>query len=125
MHVIGNKDQVPLREVPIEGSKEAYIQWLIDKDKGSSRYAVRRFLIRPSGRIALHLHDYEEAVYILRGSCTVCSGDERIRMKQGDYIYISGGEPHAFINDGYEELEFLCVIPYVKDMTIKTVEGDC
>jgi quercetin dioxygenase-like cupin family protein len=124
-YYFGNKDQVKQEEVKVKGSKGAYIQWLVTKDVGSSRYAVRRFTVKPGGLIAHHIHKYEEAVYIISGSTEVCVGREKRSMKRGDFVFIKGDVPHSFMNRGEEDLEFICVIPYIEDMSITPLDWQC
>ena len=120
---LSNVQEVKKQEVPIKGSKDAYIQWLVTKDQGAE-YAVRRFTLKPHGIIPMHIHKYQETVIIVKGKCKVCVADKVYEMKEGDYIFINSNVKHAFIN-GDEDLEFFCIINYTDDMSIKTLNEDC
>jgi quercetin dioxygenase-like cupin family protein len=119
----GKQEDVPKQEVKITGSRGAYIQWLVTKDTGSPRYALRRFLIEPSGVIAYHKHKYEETVYVLKGFAEVRVENERRKISSGEFVFIDQNVPHSIKNVGNSELEFLCVIPYVEDMSITPLGG--
>ncbi|WP_420809446.1 cupin domain-containing protein [Acidianus sulfidivorans] len=120
---LSNIKDVKKEEVPIKGSKGAYIQWLITKDKGAE-YAVRKFSLLPNGIIPMHIHKYQETVIITKGKCKVCVGDITYEMKEGDYIFIDSNIKHAFINYN-NDLEFFCVINYTDDMSIHTLDEEC
>ncbi|BCU66790.1 cupin [Sulfolobales archaeon HS-7] len=119
------QEEVKLEQVQVPGSRDAFIQWLATRERGSTRYAVRKFTVKPDGIIAMHKHPYEEAVYVINGEAKVCVGERKEDIRQGELIYISGGEPHSFFNHSKNELEFICIIPYIEDMTITPVSGDC
>lgn len=118
-------EDVEAQPVNVEGSYGAFIQWLTTDKHGSTKYALRRFTIRPGGRIAMHRHKYEETVYVLSGRGVVCAGEAKRSVGPGEYVYIAGGVPHALENPGGEDFVFLCIIPYVDDMRIERVERAC
>ncbi|ARM75639.1 cupin domain-containing protein [Acidianus manzaensis] len=120
---LSNIQEVEKQEVPIKGSKGAFIQWLITKDKGAS-YAVRKFSVLPNGIIPMHIHKYQETVVITKGKCKVCVSDKIYEMQEGDYIFIDGNVKHAFINYN-ENLEFFCIINYAEDMSIQVLDDEC
>lgn len=122
-YYLSNISQVKKDQVPIKGSKGAYIQWLVTKDNGA-HYAVRKFTLDPKGIIPMHVHKYQETVVITKGKCKVCVADKVYELKEGDFIFIDGNVKHAFVN--YEEpLEFFCIIDYPDDMSIKTLDEKC
>ncbi len=107
------------------GTRGFRIQWLITKENGSSKYAVRRFTVEPGGRMPLHKHKYTEAVVILRGALRVrINEEERVLGGPGDFFFTGGpgGEPHSIENAGRDEAEFICTISYEDDMSITVLE---
>jgi quercetin dioxygenase-like cupin family protein len=79
---VGNVSNVPQQDVSslLKGTRGFYVQWLVTRDNGSFKYAVRRFVVKPNGYMPLHNHKYTEAA------------------------------------------EFICVISYEDDMTLKPLE---
>jgi uncharacterized cupin superfamily protein len=53
----------------------------------------------------------EEALYVIRGSGTARIGDQRVPVREGDWVSFPVGPEHAhqMINDGAEPLVYLCV----------------
>ena len=122
-YYLSNVSAVNKSEVPIKGSKGAYIQWLVTKDHGA-HYAVRKFTLEPHGIIPMHIHKYQETVIITKGRCKVCVADKVYELKEGDFIFIDSNVKHAFINLD-SPLEFFCIIDYTDDMSIKTLDEQC
>ncbi len=58
-----------------------------------------------------HVHHYEdECVYILEGEAEATIGNEKHRVKSGDFIgYRAGGEAHQLRNTGRETLKCIVV----------------
>lgn len=53
------------------------------------------------GGPALHIHqDQDETMYILEGEYLFQVGDEKVKLKMGDSIFIPRGTPHAFVHLG-------------------------
>ncbi len=58
-----------------------------------------------------HLHYFEdECVYVLAGTATAFIGDEKLAIKEGDFIgYRKGGLSHSIKNTGNETLRCIVV----------------
>jgi mannose-6-phosphate isomerase-like protein (cupin superfamily) len=55
-----------------------------------------------------HLHDdHEEVYYIINGTGMIKMGNEEVRFRDGDIIYIPENTVHSIINDGEEMVDFL------------------
>jgi mannose-6-phosphate isomerase-like protein (cupin superfamily) len=68
-----------------------------------------------------HFHrQTEEIYYLLSGSGQMRIGQQERRVGPGDAVAIPPGEVHQIVNDGSEELRFLCCCapPYEHDDTI-------
>ncbi|QKR00678.1 cupin domain-containing protein [Metallosphaera tengchongensis] len=122
-YYISNVSKVEKKEVQINGSRGAYIQWLVTKDHGAN-YAVRKFTLEPKGVIPMHVHKYQETVVITKGECKVCVGDQSRVLKEGDFIFIDSDVKHAIVN-GESKLEFFCIIDLPEDMSIKALGEGC
>lgn len=97
-------------DVPV---RDTTIQWLITRERdGAPNFAMRRFVIRPSGSIGLHDHWYEHEIFILSGEGVMFGEDgvEHHITKDG-FVFVPGHEPHGYRNDGHGDLVFLCLIP--------------
>ncbi|WP_338598402.1 cupin domain-containing protein [Sulfolobus tengchongensis] len=123
-YYVSNISEVKKEPVQVKGSKGAYIQWLITREKGA-HYAVRKFTLEPNGIIPMHLHKYQETVVIVKGKCKVCVANNSYELKEGDYIFIDGGVKHSIINDNNDQLEFFCIIDYTDDMSIQAIDEKC
>jgi len=122
--IVGNINKVPMEDVSklLKGTKNFYIQWLITKEHGSTKYAVRRFIVKPGGVMPLHNHKYTEAVIILKGRLKVRTNREAYELGPGDFFFTAAFEPHALENIGNDDAEFICVISYEDDMTLRALE---
>jgi len=101
------------------------LRWLVSRHDGAPNFELRKFTIRPGGRIPRHMHpDIEHEQYVLRGKMAIGIGDEVFEVKEGDAVYIPAGTPHWYANDGDEDVEFICVIPK-KDNYETVYSGEC
>jgi quercetin dioxygenase-like cupin family protein len=100
-------------EIPKEKDvKDTTIRWLIAKNDGAERFAMRLFEMRPGGHSPLHQHDWEHEVFIVKGSGALRDTSSSHPFEQGDVIFVKPMEWHQFVNTGKDVLQFLCIIPY-------------
>jgi len=108
-------DNVPLEEASMHGAEvnDTYIQWLITKDKqGAPNFAMRRFVLKPGAYVELHQHWNEHEIYIISGEGVVTSPDNKEKVvKEGNFIFVPGDEPHGYRNDTKDDFVFLCMVP--------------
>lgn len=96
--------------------KDVFVRWLIDKNDGAKNFAMRRFEIKPDGKVPLHNHPQDHEIYILAGKGLFYNDSyQEEEVKPGDIIYIPPNEKHGINNVGSENLVFLCLIPYLKE----------
>jgi quercetin dioxygenase-like cupin family protein len=100
-------------EVTMYGSTNTTIQWLVTKEDGAPRFALRRFVVKSEGVIPLHDHLIEHEIFILSGCGTVFTENETYEVSSGDVLFIPPEEPHGYKCEGNEPLVFLCIIPYL------------
>ena len=97
--------------VEIEGAKDVEIRWLISKDDGAEKFAMRMFEIKSGGFTPLHSHPHEHEVFVLEGEGVfVCEGEE-YELGKEYVIFVPGDKEHQFKNTGDSVLRFLCLIP--------------
>ncbi len=85
-------------------------QVLIGSDEAPN-FAMRRFVMEPGGGMPRHTNQVEHEQYVLRGRATIGIGDEEVRVRQDDVVYIPAGVPHWYRAEGDEPFEFICVVP--------------
>ncbi len=106
------KRSATVAEEPVERAEATFIQWLIDRRDGAPNFELRKFRIRPGGRIPPHTHpEIEHIQYVLKGKYRVRLGEKEVIVSAGDALLIPAGTVHAYYNDGNEDAEFLCIIP--------------
>jgi|GEM_PF-199494 Uncharacterized conserved protein, contains double-stranded beta-helix domain len=109
----------------VRGAINTYIQWLVRKEHGNEKYAVRRFIIKPKGMIPSHKHKNTETLVILKGKGKVCVNNQIREVQSGDFVFINSNIPHALENEYDEDFEFICIISYEDDMSIQLLESIC
>jgi len=105
--VVKRFDEVLEEKVEMEGSKDAFIRWLI---KGPN-FALRYFRIKKGGYSPRHSHPYEHEVFVLNGKGRVFIDGNEKNFEKNYFIYVPPDKEHQFLNIGEEDLEFLCIIP--------------
>jgi len=87
---------------------------VIAEKEGAPNFVMRVFEIEPGGNTPLHTHDWEHEVFILSGTAIVVGPEGEHEVKNGDVIFVPGGEEHQFRNESGESMEFICLIPMKK-----------
>ena len=107
--------EVAEEKVTLAHSVGVTIRWLLSKQDGAQRFAMRRFVIQPGGRIGLHSHPEEHEIYVLSGAARIFddAGFETVAVS-GDAVFVSPHERHGYENAGSEPFVFLCVIPLLE-----------
>jgi quercetin dioxygenase-like cupin family protein len=106
---------VKTEPVTAHGSTGTTIQWLISKEQGAPRYAMRLFTLEPGAVIGMHGHPEEHEIFILEGECDLIAEDgTRTKVVATDAIYMPPEEKHGYENIGSKTLKFICVIPLLK-----------
>jgi quercetin dioxygenase-like cupin family protein len=70
---------------------------------------LRIFEVQPGTDNPLHTHAYSHDLFVIRGTGLVRLEDREQRVGEGDVVFITSYEPHAFVNDSDEALQFLCM----------------
>lgn len=110
--LVRSVNSVKKESVTNYGSIGTTIQWLISKEQGAPRFAMRLFTLEQKAIIGIHSHPEEHEIFIINGECDLIAEDgTRTVVKTNEVIYMPPGEPHGYENVGSEELRFICVIP--------------
>lgn len=78
----------------------------------SPRTSAAKFLttslveLQPDGEQRVHSHDPEQVYYLLEGTGLMTLGEETVRVKAGDCVFIPSGVPHGLKNDGPAPLRY-------------------
>lgn len=110
------KEEGEVKAQPVDNAVGTEIEWLIDRHDGAPNFELRRFKIKPGGRILKHYHpDIEHEQYVLKGNYEVGIGEKVYHVKAGDSLFIPSATVHWYNNNGTESAEFLCIIPKKDD----------
>ena len=102
--------QAPAQAVQEEGAGGVCIQWLLDSTKGAPHFALRRFVLEPSGHTPWHQHPWEHEIYVLRGGGVVVTEEGETALEADQAVLVCPDEWHNFCA-GEEGLEMLCLVP--------------
>ena len=107
------KNVLDVKKEPVieKGVDKVTKQVLLGPDDGTPNFTMRCFIVGPGGFTFYHTHDYEHEVYILAGEGIVRTKDAELKIKKDMAILVIPNEVHQFINNGNEDLVFLCIIP--------------
>lgn len=99
---------VRLADQPAQPTADRWYRVLIDDEVGSTQ--VTQFVGSiPPGRAPDHFHNYEEVLFILRGSGRLWAGESNTPISAGSCVYLPKGQVHCVENTGAGELCLLGV----------------
>jgi uncharacterized cupin superfamily protein len=106
-----HRDEV--EPMPMAKGKHKMLLRRLGAPAGAQMLGANLTEVEPGGiSFPFHYHcATEEGLYVLRGSGIARIGNERVRVREGDWISFPVGpeHPHQMINDGSEPLVYLCV----------------
>lgn len=113
--IVKNQKEFEQEELNKINSNGTHIQWLIKGDVAPN-FVMRRYEIKPNGKIGLHGHPEEHEIYVLEGEGEVFSEKgESALVSRDDVLYIPPNEKHGYNNhDNNESFVFLSIIPIFK-----------
>jgi len=71
---------------------------LVRLGQAQTHFDVRYIELPPRGVASAHSHDWEQATYVLNGSCRITADNEEILLEAGDFVFFEGGVHHEFVN---------------------------
>lgn len=99
---------VRLADRPALPTADRWYRVLVDDQVGSAQ--VTQFVGSiPPGRAPDHFHNYEEVLFILRGSGRMWAGEKHTPIAEGSCVYLPRGQVHCVENTGDHELRLLGV----------------
>ncbi len=97
-----------------QGVNGVTMRRVIAEKEGAPNFVMRVFEVESGGNTPLHSHDWEHEVFILSGCGTVVDESGEHEVKNGDVVFVPGGEKHQFKNTTDKPWEFICLIPMRK-----------
>jgi quercetin dioxygenase-like cupin family protein len=83
------------------GRSEGFGFWsVVDEDGGAVHTGFGISELGAGGRVAAHVHSYEQSFYLLEGEPVLESSESATLLRPGDYGLVPVGVPHAWRNDG-------------------------
>jgi quercetin dioxygenase-like cupin family protein len=108
VHVVGRLSETSSELGSYAGRSEGLARFpLIDRDAGSAHQALTIGELAAGGRVDLHLHAFEEGLYVLSGSLELEVGGERDRLEADDYAFVERGVAHALANPASDTVRWL------------------
>ena len=108
-------DQIERKKILEDSARDVDIRWVISETDGADNFAMRIISVRPGGHTPYHQHPWEHETFVLKGKGYLVSGGGRHPFEPGDAIFVAPNEFHQFECDGDTELQFICVVPIMKD----------
>ena len=81
-----------------------------ERDPVDCRYSLALARLGPGERSRPHRLEQSEVYWLVRGSGVMHVGGESRRVGPGDAVLIPAGTGQWLVNDGDEEIEFLCIV---------------
>jgi quercetin dioxygenase-like cupin family protein len=105
--VQGCHELLKVKHPVLNGVETSYLRDL--RGKKVEDLNLRIFKIQPGTENPLHTHAYSHDLFVIRGTGIVRLENGEQRISEGDVASIASDEPHAFVNDSEEVLQFLCM----------------
>jgi quercetin dioxygenase-like cupin family protein len=111
--IVRNYEQVDAEEAA--EAEGVTMRVVIGRDQGAPNFVMRVFDVGPGASTPLHTHNWEHEVFVLAGQGRVYGGGDEEPLGAGDTVFIPSMELHRFVNEGYDPLRFICVIPLLEN----------
>lgn len=118
--IVKSSDSV---DAEVVGAGSGTLRQALITAEEAPNFALRRFIMEPSGGMPAHTNTVEHEQYVLRGRARVGIGERIFEVQAGDAVFIPEGVPHWYEADENEGFEFLCIVPNREDR-IELCEGD-
>lgn len=102
---------VQLDQAPAYWAEESLFMLLATEGQTGGAYSLLYQRCPRSSGPAPHMHEQDEAFYILDGALTLIAGSENFSVKAGSFLYIPAGTIHSFRIDSPEAQLFNWYLP--------------
>jgi quercetin dioxygenase-like cupin family protein len=82
---------------------------LRSEQTGGMTSVIENVLPPRFGGPPLHMHDFDEAFYVLAGELTFQLDDERLTARAGELVFAPRCRPHTLANHGAAEARYLLI----------------
>ena len=87
---------------------------IVGPEQGAVHTDLYAGALHPGGWLAIHVHAYEEALYVLEGELLVRVAESTYRLRAGDFVLFPQGVRHGLGNSGPERARWISVNSPVK-----------
>jgi mannose-6-phosphate isomerase-like protein (cupin superfamily) len=108
---VGENRRVTVRYAdsePLPATSNREFRYLVNEDAGCLEVTQFVGTIPPS-KAPLHVHPYDEVIYVVEGTGIVHLGGEAVRMGPGTCVHLPPQTPHCLENDAEEPIRVLGV----------------
>jgi quercetin dioxygenase-like cupin family protein len=108
MHHVGHLSELESDLGVYAGRSDSYARFaLVDRAAGSVHQEMTVAELAPGGSVDLHLHAFEEGLYVLGGTLVLDSAGTREELSTDDYVFVERGVAHALGNDSDAVVQWL------------------
>ena len=104
--------EVPGVDVEEEGFRGVNSVWAVLKKDDVTAFSSRIFRMGPGGHTAMHAHDREHVVVVVRGMCRIEGDGTTDEAGEGSVVAIPAGVPHRFSNETQDQIVLLIMNIY-------------
>jgi len=99
-HVVRSRADLAFATPPeFEGRSEGYAgDAVVDEPAGGVQMGFRVARLEAGGRVAAHVHSFEESIYVVEGRLTLDTTEGSFELVPGDYGLLPVGVTHALRN---------------------------
>ena len=84
---------------------------------------ISRYRVNPGDKVSMHVHTSKAEYWVvLAGAGIMQLGEQTLQVSEGDVIFTAPEVPHALLNSGTVNLEFLNLVQPVGGVPITTRE---
>ncbi len=85
----------------LAGRSEGFCRWpVVGESTGAVHTGFGIARLDPGGRVAAHVHSFEESVFVLEGEVILRTSEGAFLLRPGDYGLLPVGVPHQWENAG-------------------------
>lgn len=108
VHVVGRLSDVATDLGVYANRSDGYARYpLVDRAAGSVHQAMTIAELAPGGRVDLHLHAFEEGLFVLAGTLSLGVASAEEELAADDYVFIERAVAHSLTNMSSEPARWL------------------
>lgn len=107
--MIKNVNQMEIVKISAPYTRIQRLLLTSQKDKNIKDFSLMASNLYPDGgKTEYHIHDVDEAIYIVSGYGESIEEGVRNKVEAGCVIYIPAGRKHQVVNESVETMKMLC-----------------